>query len=187
MIANWNVLITLKTREKRSRRAWEMRAMARHLNHFGDFQWTKFMGVLVGRVQDHEAFFKQLTLWEEDQPGSLEPLARVVPIDYTFEFTVESFSGQLKEIVLPYAETINSGSFYVRLERRGHSGEIHSPTIERTMDHLLQQQCAEKAWNPHIDFNDPDVVIVVETVENLCGVGSIDRALRLQYPFIRVP
>ncbi len=52
--------------------------------------------------------------------------------------TVETFSDQLKETVLQYVEKIDSGSFYVRLERRGHAGEIHSPTVEQAMDHLLQ-------------------------------------------------
>ena len=87
MINDWNVLVTLRTREKRSLRNWETRVMTRHLKQFGDFQWTKFLGVLVGRVQDHDAFFTQLVFWDEDQPGSLETLARVVPIERTFEFS----------------------------------------------------------------------------------------------------
>ena len=187
MIDNWNVLVTLRTREKRSQRNLETRAMARQLKRFGDFQWTKFLGVLVGRVQDHKAFFRQLVLWDEDQPEVLEPLARVVPIEHTFEFTVETFSDQLQEMVLHYVDYIDSGSFYVRLERRGHAGEIHSPTVEQDMDHVLQQHCMDNGWNPKVDFKDPDLIIVVETIENVCGVGPITRALRMKYPFIRVP
>ncbi len=187
MGADWNVLVTLRTREKHSLRRHETSAMARHLKRLGDFQWTKFLGVLVGRVEDHDAFFTQLMLWEQDQPGVLEPLARVVPIEHTFEFTVETFSLQLKEVVLQYVASIDSGSFYVRLERRGHKGEIHSPQVEQDMDHLLLQACEAKGWKPVITFEDPDIIIVVETLENICGVGTITRALRSHYPFIRVP
>ncbi len=187
MIDDWNVLVTLRTREKRSQRTLEARAMARHLKQFGDFQWTKFLGVLIGRVQDHEAFFRQLALWEEDQPGFLEPLARVVPIEHTFEFTVETFSDQLQKVVFRYVDQIDSGSFYVRLERRGHAGEIHSPTVEQTMDHVLQHTCAEQGWIPKVDFKDPDLIVIAETLENVCGVGAISRAWRSQYPFVRVP
>lgn len=187
MIEGWNVLVTLRSREKRSQRTRETRAMARHLRQFGDFEWTQFLGVLVGRVQDHEAFYRQLVLWEEDEPAFLEPLARVVPIDHFFEFTIDTFSDQLKEILLPYAETIDSGSFYVRLERRGHAGEIHSPTVEQAMDHFLIQACEVKGDKPTVNFKDPDLIIIAETLDDVCGVGSIPKTLRSRYPFIRVP
>lgn len=187
MIEDWNVLVTLRTREKDSQRRRETRIVAKHLMQLGDFQWTPFLGVLIGRVQDHEAFFQQLVLWEEDEPALWESLARVIPIDRTFELRVETFSDQLQTAILPYAERLDNGSFYVRVERRGHAGEIYSQTIEQAMDQFLIQQCKAKEQYPTVKFNDPDLIIVVETLENLCGVGSIPRALRVRYPFIRVP
>jgi len=161
--------------------------MARHLKQFGDFQWTQFLGVLVGRVQDHEAFYRQLVLGEEDEPGFLEPLARVVPIEHFFEFTIDTFSEKLKETLLPYADLIDSGSFYVRVERRGHAGDIHSPTVEQAMDRLLIQACEAKGEKPTVNFKDPDLIIAVETLDDMCGIGSIPKTLRSRYPFIRVP
>lgn len=111
METDWNVIATASAHEHRN--------LGRMLKRFGDFRWTPYLGVLVGRVEDHQALFEQLRRWEEDEPGFLAPLARIIPIDRTFDFTVESLLPRLREEVLPYAERINSWSFYVRLERRG--------------------------------------------------------------------
>lgn len=175
----WNVLATAKNREQRH--------LARLLKRLGDFRWTRFLGVLVGRVEDHQAFFEQLQRCEEDEPGFLDPLARIVPIDRTFEFTLETFASQLKELVLAYTEQIDSGSFYVRIERRGHAGEIHSQALEQELDEAVRDTCAQKDWTPTVDFNDPDIIIVAETLGDACGIGAIPRSMRKQFPFVRVP
>ena len=117
----------------------------------------------------------------------MEPLARIVPIDQNFLFTVDTFSDRLQSAALNYLPKIGSGSFYVRVERRGHPGEIHSTQVEQEMDHIIQQACREKGWDGRVDFKDPDIIIVAETLDDVCGVGSISKALRSQYPFIRVP
>lgn len=179
MSVGWNVLATSRTREHRN--------LVRLLKHFGDFRWTPYLGVLVGRVEDHQALFEQLRLWEEDEPGYLAPLARLVPIDRTFAFRVETLSPLLSDAVLPYGDRIDSGSFYVRLERRGHSGEIHAQPIEQELDALLIKTLSERGLRPSVDFKDPDVIIVAETVGDACGVGMITRDMRARFPFVRVP
>ena len=37
-----------------------------------------------------------------------------------------------------------------------------------------------------INFKDPDVVIVAETIGDVCEVGMISRAIRTHFPFVRV-
>ena len=54
-------------------------------------------GVMVGRVEDLEAFCEQLRRHEESEPGFLDSLAKVVLIDQTFSFTEDIFSDRLKE------------------------------------------------------------------------------------------
>ncbi len=179
VVEEWNMLATAKDLEQRH--------LAKRLKHFGDFHRTAFRGVMVGRVEDRETFLEQLGRWEEDQPGFLDPVARIVPIDRTFEFTVADFSTALKEAVLAYADMIDNGSFYVRIERRGHAGEIHSQHVEQELDQAVRETLAQKGMTPAIDFKNPDVIVVAETVGDVCGVGVITRAMRTQYPFIRVP
>lgn len=175
----WNVIATAKELEQRH--------LARLLKRFGDFRWTAFRGLLVGRVEDHVAFFEQLTRCEQDDPGFLDPVARIIPVDRTFTFTVDDFPTKLREAVRSYVDRINGGSFYVRVERRGHKGEIHSQELEQQMDHAVVEAAAESRLCPTVDFKDPDVIIAVETVGEECGVGVITRELRRRYPFIKVP
>ncbi|MEW6544906.1 MAG: THUMP domain-containing protein [Nitrospirota bacterium] len=175
----WNILATAKDRDQRH--------LARRLKRFGDFHWTAFRGVLIGRVEDQEAFLEQLLRCEEAEPGFLGPLAKLVPINQTFEFTVETFPTRLKEAILPYAERLGSGSFYVRIERRGHAGELHSQHLEQEMDQALGDAIRAGGGMPRIDFKDPDAIVVAETLGDLCGVGMITRAMRSRFPFVHVP
>lgn len=99
----WNVVVTARDHEQRH--------LARLVKRLGDFWWTPFLGVLVGRVEDHEAFCGQLCRNEEERPGFLRPLARLIPIDRTVTFQVEHLPAQLERAVLAYADRIDSGSF----------------------------------------------------------------------------
>jgi len=176
---DWNVLATAKELDQRH--------LARTLKRFGDFRWTRFRGVLVGRVEDVPAFLDQLIRCQDDDPSFLDPLAKLVPVDQIFAFTVETFVEQLRAAVLRYADRIGNGSFYVRLERRGHHGEIHSQQVEQELDRLLIATLGEKGLTPSIDFKDPDWIIAIETIDDICGVGALPRELRARYPFVRLP
>ena len=77
----WNVVVTSKDHEQRH--------LAMCVKRLGDFWWMPFLGLLVGRVEDHEAFCEQVRGSEEGRPGFLRPLARLIPIDRTFGFQVE--------------------------------------------------------------------------------------------------
>jgi tRNA(Ser,Leu) C12 N-acetylase TAN1 len=175
----WNVLATAKDHEQKH--------LARRLKRLGDFRWSPYLGVLIGRVEDHQAFFDQLRRNEEIEPGFLLPLARVVPLDKTLTIDAASLLPTLKAEVLGYADRIGSGSFYVRVERRGHKGEIHSQQIEQELDHALIELLTQRGCTPRVDFQNPDVTIAIEIVGDECGIGMITKLLRERYPFIKVP
>jgi len=178
-VATWNVLATAKNLEQRH--------LARRLKRFGDFRWAPYLGLLIGRVEDHQAFFDQLRRCEENEPGFLFPLARLVPLDRTFIFTTDTLVPLLTSEVLGYAEQIGSGSFHVRVERRGHKDEIHSRQVEQALAEALIEALSKRGHTPHVDFHDPDVIIAIEIVGNECGVGFITKSLRERYPFVKVP
>ncbi len=175
----WNVLATAKDKE--------LRHLARRLRRFGDFRWTQFRGVLVGRVEDHQAFFEQLQRCEENEPGFLRPLARMVPIDRLFTFTLDDLTTKLKQAVTKYASLIDGGTFYVRVERRGHASVFHSRELEQELDRTLVELLKAGGENPLVSFRDPDMILAVEMLGNECGLGALTRALRVRFPFIRVP
>ena len=178
-LPSWNVVVTAKDHEQRH--------LARCVKRLGDFWWTPFHGLLVGRVEDHEAFCEQLRRSEEERPGFLRPLARLIPIDRTFTFQVEYLPAQLERAVLAFADRIDSGSFYVRIERRGHAGAIHSQPLEQELDRTLLVHLREQGAAPLIDFKDPDAIVAVELIGDECGVGLITRTMRERFPFVKVP
>ncbi len=178
-LPSWNVVVTAKDHEQRH--------LARLVKRLGGFWWTPFLGLLVGRVADHEAFCEQLRRSEEQRPGCLRPLSRLIPIDRTFTFQVEHLPAQLEQAVLAYADRIDDGSFYVRIERRGHAGDIHSQPLERELGRMLMETLKERGAEPHVDFKDPDAIVAVELIGDECGIGLITRAMRQRFPFVKVP
>lgn len=174
----WNVVLTAKDHEQRH--------LARLVKPLGDFWWTSFLGVLVGRVEDHNAFCDHLRGREADTPGFLHPLSRLVLIDRTFPFQAENLSAQLEPAVLAYADRIDSGSFYVRVERRGHAGAIHSQPLEQELDRVLMEHLRKQRAAPRIDFEDADAIVAVELIGDECGIGLITRTMRERFPFVKV-
>ncbi|HSA62492.1 MAG TPA: THUMP domain-containing protein [Nitrospiraceae bacterium] len=175
----WNVVVTAKDHEQRH--------LARLVKRLGDFWWTPFLGVLVGRVEDHEAFCDQLRRYEEDKPGFLHPLARLIPIDRTFLVDIETLAARLGQAALTYADRIDNGSFYVRIERRGHAGAIHCQPLEQELDRRLMEHLQKQGAAPRIDFKDPDAIVAVELIGDEGGIGLITRTMRERFPFVKVP
>ena len=124
---------------------------------------------------------------EEDQPGFLHPLVRLAPIDRTFTFQIETLPAQLRQAVLAYADRVDSGSFYVRIERRGHAGDLHSQPWEQELDRTLIEHVQAQGSAPRIDFKDPDAIVAVEQIGDECGIGLVTRSMRERFPFVKVP
>ena len=179
VVRRWNVLATARNHEQGH--------LARRLKRFGDFRWSPFHGVLVGRVEDHQAFFEQLRRGEEIEPGFLLPLARLIPLDRTFLFSADTLIPLLKGEAQGYAERIGDGSFHVRVERRGHKDELRSRSIEEALAGAVIESSVQGGRSPHVDFRDPDFIISVEIVGDECGIGLIAKSLREQYPFVKMP
>jgi tRNA(Ser,Leu) C12 N-acetylase TAN1 len=177
-LESWNVLATAKE--------GQYRRLSRLLRPFGDFRRTRFLGLFVGRVRQPLRFFEELLRLEKDSPGFLDPVSKLVPIDKTFEFSVDDFEERLKEALMPYAEQIKSGSFYVRIERRGHKGEIHSQHVEQGLGRMLIEHLGAHGHAPSLNFKDPDLILVVETLDETCGVTALPRDMRERFPFIRI-
>lgn len=75
----------------------------------------------------------------------------------------------------------------VRIERRGHAGDIHSQPLEQELDRTLLAHLREQGAAPLIDFKDPDAIVAVELIGNECGGGLITRTMRERFPFVKVP
>jgi len=64
-LSSWNVAVTAKDHEQRH--------LARCVKRPGDFWWTPFLGLLVGRVEDHEASASSYAVAKRSGPGFSAP------------------------------------------------------------------------------------------------------------------
>jgi tRNA(Ser,Leu) C12 N-acetylase TAN1 len=162
------------------------RHLMQELDPYGEFRKTEFLGVVLGRVEDKDAFLEAVREKTARQLIAFQDLGRVVPVDQVFIFRVEDFLDKMRESIRPYIERLANKCFYVRLERRGHKGQIISPEAERAMDAFIREELSKEGKSAQIDFENPDAVIVVETIGDRCGVGLLTRELMDRYEFVRV-
>jgi len=174
----WNVVVMVQW-------GWD-RAVFRELRHMGEFRHTPFQGVFTGRVDDTAWFLDQIHQASEAGVRWTQGVARVIPVEHTFEFTPEGFEERLREAITPCVERMSEGTFYVRLERRGYKGKIISPEVERAMDAHIIVLGERQGKHFRVSFEDPDYIIAVETVTNICGVALFDREIRKRYPLIKI-
>ena len=178
-MGEWNVVITV--REQKYQTAWT------HLQAFGKVQKTDFYNVLTLQVPDLAGFRDHLAQLCAEKSDILNVLSRVVPAQVVFAFqTAEEFDEKAREAVLRWLPDLAGKSFYVRLYRRGFRGRIVSPEEERSLDEVLLSALEERGTPGRIDFEDPDLVIDVETVGNRAGLALWSRAELERYPFLRV-
>ena len=75
--------------------------------------------------------------------------------------------------------------FYVRLHRRGFKGILSSPQEERFLDDAILEGLQQAGTHGQIGFDDPDVVIDIETVDNRAGVSLWTREDIRRFAFLR--
>lgn len=162
------------------------RTLKRLLVPFGIFGEAGFRGTLIGLVSDVRAFLENLKELSQADPQSLQALGQLVPIDRTFLFDAASFLDRAKEAIRPYLETIGDEKIYVRVKRRGYKGRISSLESEKELDEWLLAELKSAGKQARIDFETPDKIIVIEMVQNQCGVGLVTREMKERFCFIKV-
>jgi tRNA(Ser,Leu) C12 N-acetylase TAN1 len=156
------------------------------LRRRGRFAPSSFKDVCVGRVDDVAHFLEDVRAARAGGEDWTHFVARVIPVRRVFTFTPESFADQLEEAVAPFVDEMRSGSFYMRVERRGLAGKIPTQEVERAVaDHLFGLAQA-RGIRLVTRFENPDYVVVAETLGDQCGVALITRELSSRYPFVQV-
>ena len=175
----WNVVVTC-------RRNGEPGAL-RQLKYFGQFFPTGFRDALRGFVSDRPVFFEELRKSQANRDPLWRYVSRLVPIDVTFSFTLETLRERLGEAIDGLAPRVPAGPFYVRIERRGHKGEIPTPEVEREMDARIIDAHGREGKDSRVDFEAFRAVVAVETFRDLGGAGVVAREEMEKYPFLKVP
>ncbi len=176
---HWNVVVNLH--EHSFRRAFEL------LQGLGAVYTTEFLNVLVMEVSNIPRFLETLNAWVSDDPSLLKIISRVVPVTSTFSFqSPEEFETNAKEAVLYWLTLLADKSFHVRIHRRGFKGRISSHDEERFLDTILLEELGKMGNPGHITFEDPDAIIVVETVGQQAGLSCWTREDLQRYPLLKL-
>ncbi len=175
----WNVVVTCRRNGERG--------AAKELRFFGRFHSMGYRDVLVGHVGDRVRFCEELRKGSEVRDPVWRYVSRIVPVDEVFSFTLDTFRERLSGVIDGVADRVPPGPFYVRIERRGHKGEIPTQEVEKEMGGRIISAHERRGHASRVDFKEFRSVVAVETFGDHGGVGIILREEIEKYPFLRVP
>jgi tRNA(Ser,Leu) C12 N-acetylase TAN1 len=175
---DWNAIVTVQGS------GWK--AALRLLRGMAEVEPTAFYNVLLLKAADPHALLKAICDRAASEPEAVACLARVVPVARTFVFqTPEEFEARVREEVAALAPSLAGKSFYVRVHRRGFKGRVSSHAEEQ-LSSLALLEALERAGTPgRVTFEDPDAVVLVETIGSQAGLSVWSREDLRRYPFIR--
>lgn len=175
----WNVVV--------SAREHGYRQACRILKELGKVHQTDYYNVLTLQVPDLAEFLDELTAFCEINPAVTDAISRAMPAQKTFSFqSAEDFEVKARAAVLDWLPDLAGKSFYVRLYRRGFKGRLSSPVEERFLDEVLLTALEARGTPGRINFEDPDAVIDIETLDNRAGLSLWTRRELERCPFLRV-
>jgi tRNA(Ser,Leu) C12 N-acetylase TAN1 len=178
-LSDWNVVAS--TGEGAYKKA---RVVLKKLGKVGD---TPYHNVLVMWVADaHEALETLRGLGEAD-PKVLEWVRHFVPVSSAFWFmSPEQFEAKAREALCVFLPQLAGKSFYVRMHRRGFKGRLEQHVEERMLGEVILGALAGSGAAARVAFEDPDAIVVIETVGQRAGLALWTREELKRYPFLHV-
>jgi len=157
------------------------------LKEYGTVRKTDFFNVVVMRVDDVQEMLEALGELIVRNAEGLSFISRLVPVTHTFSFqTPEGFEAKAKETVLAWVPALKGKSFHVRMHRRGFKERLSSMNEECLLDDFLLG-ALDRAGSPgHVVFENPDAIVVIETVGPRAGCALWKREDMDRYPFLRM-
>ena len=176
---DWNVVISVQERGYRQAKAV--------LERYGEVSETEYFNVLVMKVGDIRQFLGDMRKLNEEEPQSLDGISRIVPVTATFFFqSPEEFEIRARGAVVRWVSALAGKTFHVRMHRRGFKARLSSQEEERFLDHFLMKCLEERGFTAEISFEDPDVIIALETIGQRAGLSLWPREERQRYLFLRM-
>jgi tRNA(Ser,Leu) C12 N-acetylase TAN1 len=175
----WNVVVTVH--EDGYSRAHRL------LEQFGEVAKTGFFNILVMRAAEPDRLLEALEELARRNPDALLPLARVMPVVRTVSFqSPQEFEMKTCQEVSDWVPRLSGKGFHVRMHRRGFKGKLSSMEEEQFLDHYLLD-ALERAGTPgRITFDDPDAIIVLETIGPQAGLALWTREDLRRHPLLHL-
>ena len=159
----------------------------RFLDQFGPVSRTDLFNILMMRTADHRQFLEALREKADREVEGASSLARVMPVVVTFPFqTAEEFDAKARQAVCTWLPTPANKGFHLRMHRRGFKGKLSSMDEERFLDTYLLEALAVAGTPGHITFDDPDVIIALETIGPRAGLSAWTREELERYPLLHL-
>jgi tRNA(Ser,Leu) C12 N-acetylase TAN1 len=73
-----------------------------------------------------------------------------------------------------------------KIDKREKTTHIKPGRSEKDMSAFIIDALEKTGKQAQVDFEEPEKLIIVETIGNRAGVGLITRTMKERYPFIRV-
>ena len=161
---DWNVVISIyQDGFRRARHA---------LKDFGPVGSTPYHNVLAMKVDDPGALLEAVEAKVEASPPLYDAISRVAPAQRSFDFeSAEAFTESAKAVLVDWSPRLTGRTFHVRFHRRGGRQELHRPETERLLDDAILAETARLGQPARISFEDPDVVIVIDTIDHRAGLA----------------
>ncbi|HEY6007332.1 MAG TPA: hypothetical protein VIU40_03350 [Geobacteraceae bacterium] len=159
----------------------------RLLEPFGPVKKTEFFNTLVMRVPDPFQLLADLHVQLAANPAIGTWISRFMPMQRRFAFqSVAEFELRSREAVLGWLPLLARTRFHVRMHRRGFKGKLSSAEEERFLDEFLLQRLEEAGAPAKVAFEDPDAIIVLETVGVQAGFSLFSREELKRFPLLHL-
>jgi tRNA(Ser,Leu) C12 N-acetylase TAN1 len=176
---DWNVVATVYD--------GEFREAARLLSPFGRVVPTEYRNVLVMHVENAAGFLEALRSTLRDDASIANSVARIVPVTERFRFeSPAQFEAEAFRILDEWLPELAGKKFHVRMHRRGFKGRLSSQREEQLLGHHLLEGLRAAGSTGRITFDNPDVVVVVETLGQEAGVARWARSQLREHELLRL-
>lgn len=177
---DWNVVITAYD--------GEFDEAIRLLRPYGEVARTAYRNVLAIQVEDLAEFMRAIQAATRGDATISNSVSRIVPVTHKFRFqSPAEFEEKVCSLVDGWLITeLNGKRFHVRMHRRGFKGRLSSQHEEQFLDHHLLERLKQEGAQGQIDFDDPDVIIAVETLGQTAGVSRWTREQRQSFELLNL-
>jgi tRNA(Ser,Leu) C12 N-acetylase TAN1 len=176
---DWNVVVTVYD--------GEFAETIRLLTPFGDLAPTDYWNVLAMVVPDIPTFLADIENAIQRDASIPNAVSRIIPVTHKFRFqSPDEFEKEACLVVDEWVPEVSGKSFHVRMHRRGFKGRLSSQRAEQLLDHHILQRLELEGAGARIDFEDPDLIIAVETIGQTAGLSRWTRAQRQAFELVRL-
>jgi tRNA(Ser,Leu) C12 N-acetylase TAN1 len=178
-VAQWNVVVAVYDRAFREAKTL--------LSNFGTVRGSDYRNVLVMNVENVETFLDEVQSTLVRDASLANAVSRIIPVtDYFCFSNPEEFESKARAVVAKWVPELIGKRFYVRMQRRGFKGKLSSHDEEQVLGRFLLERTAIAGGEATVDFDDPDIVIVVETLGQQAGLSRWTREQLERYELLRL-